>query len=94
MYYYEIEVRDSNGKLFTNQLNLKVTNHDWQKMELPQEGDKMVQFRCERIVDDLQTICKDGCEINVYVTTHNTISRTYSPAFSYYGKEKRFVEHK
>ena len=88
--FYSIEVRDKEGKLYTNSLGNKVIPFRLEDKEV--ECNK-VQSICEELYSDYQAVCKEGSQINIDVRYHNVFTKTYSLLYSFYGENQKFIKH-
>lgn len=91
LYYYDIELRDKEGKLYVNPRGNKITSRNFQFTdETPQE---FIHLVCQRTADNYKAICKEGTDINIEVRSFNNITKTYPIAYSFYGAENKFIKH-
>lgn len=91
LYYYDIELRDKNGKLYVNSRGNKLPSRTFQFTDEAPEA--FIHLICERTADNYKAVCKEGTEVNIEVRTLDSISQTYPIAYSYYGTENKFIKH-
>lgn len=87
-YWVKIEVRDSEGKMITNEIGNKVDDISYDVEMVPSN----MEFNLTRLARTLKAFMPDR-QIDIVVYVHNQISGTYMNMFSYYVNENRFVKH-
>lgn len=90
--YYDIELRDKEGNLYQTATGRKLPMRSFQFTDRI-NNESTVFMICKNITENYEAVCKEGTEVNIDVRTYNGITKTYPIAYSYYGKEKRFVKH-
>lgn len=90
-YYYNIELRDKHGNLYVNESGSKLASNTFQFTDKTQES--FIELVCQRTAENYKTVCKEGTEVNIEVLTFDSISYTYSVAYSFYGAENKFIKH-
>lgn len=90
--YYDIELRDKDGNLYRTTTGRKLTMGSF-KFTDSNDNESIVFLICKNTAENYEAVCKEGTEVNIDVRTYNGITKTYPIAYSYYGKEKRFVKH-
>lgn len=89
---YTVEVRDKNNKPYKDKNGKKVVNAFKNTIE---DIDKsLMKKTLENICNNYEAVCKEGSIINIEVKKYDNISYTYMTLYSYYGLDKKFVEHK
>jgi len=91
IYYYEIELRDKYGNLYKTSDGKKLPMRAFQFKDQTQK--EFIPLVCRHTAENYKAICKEGTEVNIEVRTYSELTKTYPIAYSYYGKEKRFVKH-
>ncbi len=91
MYHYEIEIRDKDGKPYLNSSGHKVINSF--RFTDGEKDANLVHLICTGVAKDYEAIVKKDSQITITVSYHNKSSNTYPVLFTYYGKEKRFINH-
>jgi len=90
-YYYDIELRDKDDKLYVNPRGNNMVSRTFQFTDDTQE--EFIHLVCQRTAENYKTVCKEGTEVNIEVRTLDKISNTYPTAYSFYSAENRFVKH-
>jgi len=91
IYYYDIELRDKDGNLYKNKDGMKLPSRTFQFTDTTIK--EFIHLVCQRTAQNYEAVCKEGTEVNIEVRTYSELTKTYPIAYSYYGKEKRFVTH-
>ena len=90
-YYYDVELRDKDGKLYQNSHGMKLTSN---KFSFSHKTDiDFIELVCQTTADNYKTVCKEGTEINISVRTFNELTKTYPLAYSFYAGENKFIKH-
>ena len=88
--HYNIEVRDKDNNLYIDKDGKKVINRFM--FEDNETNDNLIERICKGNYKAYNAIT--GSEnINISVSSYNSISGSYMELYSYYGKESRFVKH-
>lgn len=90
-YYYNIELRDKDGKLYINSNGNKLASRTFQFTDETEEH--FIHLVCQRTADNYKTVCKEGTEVNIEVRTLDKISNTYPVSYSFYSAENKFIKH-
>lgn len=90
-YYYDIELRDKDGKLYVNKNGNKLASRTFQFTDETLE--EFIPLVCQRTADNYKTVCKEGTEVYIEVRTFDRISRTYPTAYSFSSAENKFIKH-
>ena len=88
--YYVVLITDSEGRHYKRSDNSKVTRINFDEVE---RTETVVKTICEQTYLDYQAICKEGSKINISVLVKNDISKTFTPVYSFYGQEDKFIKH-
>lgn len=90
LYYYDIELRDKDGKLYVNPQGSKLASRTFQFTDETLE--EFVHLVCQRTAENYKTVCKEGTQVNIDVRTFNKFTETYPIAYSFYGEENKFIK--
>lgn len=99
LYYYDIELRDKDGKLYVNSNGNKLASRTFQFTDETEED--FIYLVCKNTAENYIAVCKEGTEVNIEVRTLDAISDTYPIVYSFYGgqspltecTENKFVKH-
>ena len=90
-YYYDVELRDKDGKLYNLPNGKKVALRTFQFTDTTIK--EFIPLVCKSTAENYEAVCKEGTEVNIEVRTYSELTKTYPVMYSYYGKEKLFVQH-
>lgn len=89
LYYYTVEVKDKNNKLFIDSEGNAVTN----RFKFTDNTNKeSIQSVCEDTFKAYQAITGSD-NINISVSRYSDWVDTYMTLYTYYGNKRRFVKH-
>lgn len=91
LYYYDIELRDKDGKLYVNSNGNKLASRTFQFTDGTQE--EFIRLVCQRTADNYKTVCKEDTKINIEVRRFNELTKTYPTIYSFYSAGNKFVKH-
>lgn len=90
LYYYDIELRDKDGKLYESSRG-KITSRTFQFTDETQE--EFIHLVCQRTAENYKAVCKEGTDVNIEVRTYSDLTKTYPIVYSFYGAENKFVKY-
>lgn len=90
-YYYDIELRDKEDKLYVNPRGNKMTSRTFQFTDETQK--EFIHLVCQRTAENYKTVCKEGTTVNIDVRTFNKLTNSYPITYSFYSAENKFIEH-
>lgn len=88
---YNIEIRDKDDKLYLTSTGAKVRNAFF--FEETNSDETLIHLTCIHTFESYKAICKEGSEINIEVSYHDSISNTSPVLYSFYGAENKFIKH-
>ena len=90
---YRLELRDKDGKFYTDSQGYYITPSDLLFTDAPSTDVERIERQFKRLADIYKSICKEGTQITIYYEVSNTISNRWMVMYSYYLEGDRFVTH-
>lgn len=88
--FYQVLVRDVNGKLYKDSKGLHVTSFLTIEDERDDTG---VEKGCRNLFENYTAVCKEGSQIDIEVRYFNKLTENYALLYSFYGAENKFIKH-